>query len=249
VQKKFQLLERTIKKNCSTDPVYYLANPGNWGDALIRHGTKVFFKQKGIKYSELVLNKDLELVGPDIDQEGTLIFGGGGAWCKLGNHGYKILTKVKDHFKKIIVLPSTYEGTFSIPNATFFCRDSYQSKKNLPSALFCHDMAFYIGKISSIEGSGTGNFFRIEAESSKKMEIPADNIDLSLRGTHFSEIGPFFEHIVRYSTIHTDRLHVAIASCLLGKEVHLYPGSYFKNKAIYLSSMRGYYPKVHFHDI
>jgi exopolysaccharide biosynthesis predicted pyruvyltransferase EpsI len=249
LQKKYQLLEKTIKNICSTGPVYYLANPGNWGDALIRHGTRVFFKQKGIKYKELMLSKDKELIGSDINSDGILIFGGGGAWCKLWNFGYEIIKKHKNVFKKIIVLPSTYEQHYSIPNVTFFCRDSHQSKKNMPDAIFCHDMAFYIGKITADKGSGTGNFFRIEAESSGKIEIPADNFDLSLQGKHFSDIGPFFNHLVRFSVIRTDRLHVAIAACLLGKEVHLFPGSYFKNKAVYLSSMKEYFPNVHFHDI
>jgi exopolysaccharide biosynthesis predicted pyruvyltransferase EpsI len=46
----------------------------------------------------------------------------------------------------------------------------------------------------------------------------------------------------------TDRLHVAIASSLMGKEVHLYAGSYFKNKEVFLSTLKEYFPNVLFHD-
>lgn len=48
----------------------------------------------------------------------------------------------------------------------------------------------------------------------------------------------------RYTTVHTDRLHVAILSALLGKRVLLHDNSYGKNSAVYDQSMRGHFPKV-----
>ena len=44
--------------------------------------------------------------------------------------------------------------------------------------------------------------------------------------------------------IHTDRLHVAILACLLHKRVHFYKGGYFKNEAVFRSSMRDYFDDV-----
>lgn len=48
-----------------------------------------------------------------------------------------------------------------------------------------------------------------------------------------------------YRSIRTDRLHVAIAGCLLGKEVEFHPNSYFKNEAIYRHSLEPRFPRIH----
>jgi hypothetical protein len=41
---------------------------------------------------------------------------------------------------------------------------------------------------------------------------------------------------------------VAIAACLLGRELHLHPGGYFKNRAVFRSSIEGRFPNAHFHE-
>jgi len=81
-----------------------------------------------------------------------------------------------------------------------------------------------------------------------RRSLVAKHSDISLKGSHLSSVYPFIDSIAKYGIIHTDRLHVAIAGCLLGLEVHLYPNSYFKNKAVYLSSIEGYYDNVFFHE-
>lgn len=58
----------------------------------------------------------------------------------------------------------------------------------------------------------------------------------------------FLEAVKRFSSVHTDRLHVAIAGALLGKDVRLYGNSYYKNRAVYELSLRRF-PKVAFVDI
>lgn len=52
-------------------------------------------------------------------------------------------------------------------------------------------------------------------------------------------------HVARFSVIHTDRTHGAIAGALMGREVHLYPNAYFKNRAIYEHSLH-HFPHVSF---
>jgi len=250
VQKEFIFLEEKLKNICKRKPVYYLANPGNWGDALIRYGTIKFFRQAGIQYKELTIPhkiKWIKWVKPLINR-GVLIYGGGGAWCKLWNTPIDFLNRVKKYFTNIVVLPSTYELQYSIDNTTFFCRDFYESKTNIPTAIFCHDMAFYIGNILTPKGTGAGYFFRTDSGSLNKFEIPPDNNDLSPGGDHFSDISTFVEKIAKYEIIHTDRLHIAIAACLLRKPLHFYAGSYFKNKAIYLSSMQNFFNNIWFHE-
>jgi len=241
---EFAQLEETLKKIGGGKTMYYVANRGNWGDALIRYGTLKFLREKGISFRELTLRKREWLL--PILKGGVVLYGGGGAWCKLFNQSPRHVGMLRRRFK-VIVLPSTYELRSSIPNVTFFCRDLFESKENSPDATFCHDMSFYIGPRSSPKGSGRGYFFRTDEGSARKIDIPAENVDLSAKGHQYSSMEPFFAEIAKYSTVFTDRLHVAIASCLLGKEVHLYSGSYFKNRSVYLSSIEGYFDNVHFH--
>ena len=237
----FDFLETFIKSECEITPVYYVANPGNWGDALIRHGTLKFFKERHIAVQEITDTKAVDAL-PD---GGTLLYGGGGAWCKLWNHSSDI-QKWQQKFK-IIVLPSTYEFTYNIPNTIFFRRDQGKSKQNMPDSHFCHDMAFYIqDDFFTGQQGGIGYFFRTDKESSRRIAIPEDNVDLSRQGKHLSDVVPFFAEVDKYSVIHTDRLHIGIAACLLKKELHLYLGSYFKSRAVYNTSIKPYFENTHF---
>jgi exopolysaccharide biosynthesis predicted pyruvyltransferase EpsI len=247
MQDKFMILEEQLKAECGRNSVYYVPNSGNWGDALIRYGTLKFFNDINFNYIEVTRDKIDRLF--QLSGEGIVIYGGGGGWCKLWNHAPYDVTNLAQKFN-VIVLPSTYEFNYSIPNTIFFCRDMLHSKQNMPSATFCHDMAFYIGKQFLLQGKGSGRgyFFRRDLESAKKIKIPSGNNDISLKGNHLSDVYPFFDEISRFAVIYTDRLHVAIAACLLEKEVHFYPGAYFKQWAVYMSSIKHYFDNVYFHD-
>lgn len=243
---KFKQLEAAIIKECGNKPIYYLPNPGNWGDGLIRYGTLKFLNEININFKELTRNKK-DWVIPLL-RGGTVLYGGGGAWCKLWDHSNDVI-RLKKRFK-VIVLPSTYELTYSIQDVSFFRRDEYESKENMPNTNFCHDMAFYIGNefVKKGHGQGEGYFFRYDEESAQKIKIPNNNNDLSMKGDHLSDVSLFFEEINKFSTVHTDRLHISIAASLLGKEVHLYQGAYFKNQAVYKSSLKDNFKNVTFHE-
>jgi exopolysaccharide biosynthesis predicted pyruvyltransferase EpsI len=247
LKQEFRLLAEELKKICNGAPVYYLPNDGNWGDALIRHGTLKFLREECIDFTELPSNGRLAWLKARI-LRGTLIYGGGGGWCKLWDHSIALLTKRKDLFRNIVVLPSTYEKEYQLSNTIFYCRDRFESQHAMPKALFCHDMAFYLGKQDSTEGKGTGYFFRTDPERSGQIALPKNNYDISIEGYYLSEYAPFFKQISRYAIIHTDRLHVGIAACLLGRELHLYAGKYFKNRATFFSSIENNFESVHFHD-
>lgn len=241
----FAVLEERLKAACGRGPVYFLPNNGNWGDALIRQGTLDFLRDVGLHGRELTSRRRSWIL-PFL-RGGTVLYGGGGAWCKLWNRSARTVARLASRFH-VVVLPSTYELRVSIPRTTFFCRDLSESRQNMPAATFCHDMAFYIGRPSAPgRGSGNGYFFRRDRESAGRIVIPAANNDLSMQGDHCSDVSPFFDEIGRFAVIHTDRLHVAIAACLLEREVHLYPGAYFKNRAVYLASMQAHFPNAHFH--
>lgn len=247
ILKDFKNLERVLKDRVHKKPFYYVPNPGNWGDALIRKGTLKFFRNIGLEYREIRPSRNnwSSWILPFV-KGGTVIYGGGGGWCDLWAIGPKYVKYLHKRFN-VIVLPSTYQHTYSYSDTTFFCRDKFQSQENIPESIFCHDMALYLDKIETKKGNETGYFFRRDKESSGKISIPKENDDLSMKGDYLTKVNPFIEKLSEYLVIHTDRLHVAIAGCLLGQEIHFYPGAYFKNYAIYKSSLKDNFENITFH--
>ena len=240
MRKEFFLLENIIKGTCGDSKVYYLPSSGNWGDALIRYGTLKFLQVIGIKYTELKSYHEA------IELGSVLLFGGGENWQDTNEGSIRVLRNIHKYFHTIIVLPSTYEKCYSLPNTVFFSRDKYDSKMLMPNAPFCHDLAFFIEPIPSVKKPDVGYFF---SSNNQREKIPTENTDVIVKGSNLSSVYPFIDTISQYGIIHTDRLHVAIVGGLLGQEVHLYAGDNFTNKAVYLSSIDGYYDNVYFHEI
>ena len=243
-KKEFDELKDLLLKETKGKKVYYLANPGNWGDGLIRFGTKLFFAEIGLIYKELSPKRSDWIV--PFMKGGVVIYGGGGAWCKNWQNTY--VEKLSKRFK-VIVLPSTYESKIKLKNTIFFARDKYESLKNIPTPYFTHDMAFYIGSMfyKGNPGSGNGYFYREDKESAGVLELGTNNIDISHKGNHYTPVENFFGEISNYEIIHTDRLHVAIAAVLMKKTLHWYPGNYFKSEAVYNSSIKEHFKNVYFH--
>lgn len=245
---EFSILEELLLTRQQQGPIYYYHNPGNWGDALIRFGTLLFFQDIGLRYTEVKSWKRWAWLLPRL-RGGTLLFGGGGAWSNYWPYGFKFVSKQSKYFHSI-VLPSTFADSFDIANVIYFCRDEYESKTNMPDSIFCHDMAFYaedwIARRRVPSPKGIGNFFRTDREKLPSVTVPKDNVDLSALGNHMTPIESFVDKIAHHQVINTDRLHVAIAASCLGCETNLYPSDYFKSLAIYRSSISKRYPKTHF---
>ena len=245
MQEQFELLKETILSKSDRKVVYYFPNKGNWGDALIRQGTLKFLSDAEIDFVEI---KKIDAKTYDnLDKHRLALFGGGGAWCKLWTHPLEIVEKLSRK-QNVVIMPSTFEIRPEFENTTYFSRDLYESMQNRPGSYFCHDMAFYLGEDyhPAKQGKGEGHFFRTDHESAGKIQIPKTNLDISTKGKHLSGIRRFFRIVNRFETVFTDRLHVSIAACLLGKKVSIYPGSYFKNLAVYKSSMEGKYEAASF---
>ncbi len=93
--------------------------------------------------------------------------------------------------------------------------------------------------------------FRTDKERTD-MRRPFGNVDLSklfkcgteTPGSALCATSMVFRFINQYEEVRTNRLHVAIAGALLGKQVKLYPNSYFKNEAVYSYSMKDRFPNV-----
>jgi hypothetical protein len=217
----------------SPPPRLYMANPGNLGDALIREGTLHFFRSIGLEHQEVR--------NPPEHKVGTFVFGGGGAWCRNWDHSYFVSAALQKA-DTIIVLPSTYaidSPLYDSQKIHFFCRDTKQSQILCPRARFHQDMAFHLARsITPRLGTGVGYFMRTDKERLGAFDVPRGNKDISTSGQTFNSTKYFIDAIGAVKTVHTDRLHVAIAACMLGKKIYFYAGNYFKNRAVYLSSMK-----------
>ena len=248
---EFELLWNIISDEKKGRDVYYMPNPGNWGDGLIRDATILFFNDKNLKYrtilpkkSKYYYLKQLLLIRPF--RQRLLIYGGGGGWTNLWGYPYRLLQKriFTLFFSKIIVLPSTYEIFLEDDKIVYFSRDRFQSQMVNQESIFCHDMAFYLISLdkANLETSNgneikKGYFFRTDKESRGSFPLPEENFDISFCSDYEESYVGFLSIINKYEEIYTDRLHVAIASCILDKKLHFWEGSYFKNEAVFKSSM------------
>jgi exopolysaccharide biosynthesis predicted pyruvyltransferase EpsI len=210
-----------------------MPNPGNVGDRLIHQGTRAFFHRINLEHTETT--------APPSRPVGTFIYGGGGSWCHNWPKSPQRVEQGARHAHTTIVLPSTFEletTLYNDPTIHFFCRDRYNSQRTCPRATFAHDMAFHLKNVlQPQQGSGVGYFMRTDREK-RVGTLPPNNNDISIT-TRQPRI--FIRIINRCRVIHTDRLHVAIIACMLDKKVLFYPGNYFKNKAVYLSSLKDKY--------
>ncbi|MEY3394215.1 MAG: hypothetical protein RL346_451 [Verrucomicrobiota bacterium] len=95
------------------------------------------------------------------------------------------------------------------------------------------------------------NCFRTDCEKTG-ISLPADNADLSKifkYGTATSRQAFLSTHMVfrfmnRFDEVRTNRLHMAIAGALLGKQVKFYPNNYYKCEAVYRFSLENRFPNV-----
>lgn len=237
------ILIKSFFKN--RNEIIYIPNPGNAGDQLIALGTFMFLKEHDIPFEFGHYKEEYE--------NKNLIYAGGGNLVGIYDNCKHFLWK-NGWRNKIIILPHTYwnedsliENFKDLP-VLFLCREKvsfdYMKKLNVKCEIF-HDMAFAIpSKVTS--GSGVINCFRTDGEKTE-IKIPSDNNDLSLTVMEkfgYKNICNSYEEahemsdcllniLIKYETIRTNRLHIAIAGQLLSKKVELYPNSYWKNKAVY----------------
>lgn len=258
IEQAFDDLADSLHVTVAGRPILFFINPGNWGDSLIREGAETFFRAKGFRYhsvrfrdilkGRLTLQEAKDWSG---FEDPAFVFNGNGRF--VGHYrGIETLASVAGQFETSIFLPQTltfdpFRSGFPL-KSKFFVRDRFQSQDVLPNAPFCHDMAFYLELESKGQGRGEGWLFREDVEAPKGQVLHKTNRDISKLGKAHTPIGGFIEAIDPFETIHTNRLHVGIASALLGKKVNLYANDYFKIRAIYESSIKPYFPNVTFRD-
>lgn len=232
-------------KNTSVD---FFRFPGNYGDSLIWHGTKVLLSSLNI------LEHYVDISSPKNND--VLFIDGGGNFVDYYSDVKNFLIKKPALYREIVILPHTIFGEKQIEvlnnissSLTIFCREKV-SAKFLEDRLthgevyLWHDCAFY-NKFSQIPaGNGVLNAFRLDVESILNTRLES-NDDLSYNGYATKPLDEFIEVLQKYAQVNTDRLHIAIGSTLLGKQVKLFPNSYYKNKAVFDYSLKKF-PNISF---
>lgn len=247
----FVSLRSTVREICEGKHVLYTPNVGNWGDALIHRGNVQFLESAGIKFTTMTRNRIDRIREALFDtglrlQDTVLLAGGGGSWCEAWHGARDFVARNASLVDHVVMLPSTYElpALPDVSNITYIRRDNQHSLEVMPNSIFCHDAAFFLG-LPGPENEPVvqeGHFFREDREKHDAAVKPHTNMDISLLGTDRKAVTPFFQILSNYQTLHTDRMHVAIAGSLLGRKVTLYPGSYFKSTDVFKSSIEPNYP-------
>ena len=170
---------------------------------------------------------------------------GSGGFARQAYVAMQIQELCSDCFANVIVLPSSYSITPRASyNTLFFARDKFESLRAVPSAPFCHDMAFFLQPGLTTPHRRIGYHIRTDVESSGELPILRENYDVSAAGTELDAPDRLFDEVGKSEVIVTDRLHVCIAAALIGRQVYLFRGNYFKIEAIYKSSLEPYFSNV-----
>ncbi len=235
----------------------YLPSAGNLGDALIGLGTLDLFEKLQLKFRthDAVLFPKL----PEVDY---IVLGGSGGWFDgLWKHYAQVLTPFFEKGGQALILPSTVSGFTEYfrkyaKQITVFARDpvSYEHLSSIDElkgrVFLCHDLAFAVdfsrlNPTPNLNKSGILNIFR-QDEESLHHEFYPNNYDFSLlwngvswyeRETCEAKLKALVNILDSFEEIHTDRLHMSVLATFLGANVAMYPGSYFKNEAIYNYSL------------
>ena len=241
----FAPLAESLRLEAETSPLAFLPNPGTWGAAFTAEATRRFLATHAIRFRELRTLGPVELTRGLIQRE-TLLLGGGGAWSDRYPGGQRLAARASRFFRRIVVLPSSFGAPVTLRTSSLWARDRFGSLQCVPAARFCHDLGFSMGRLDAPPPSvGIGEFFRNDRLSSAPRADSA--ADLSSHGDERSPLQPFLEEIARYEEVHTDRVHVAIVACLMGRRCHVWPTATPLLADLFASSIAPHFPDAIFH--
>lgn len=241
----FAPLVESLRREAADAPLVYLPNPGNWGAAFTAAATRAFLTLHSIPFSEVRRLGPIDLVRAAVRSK-VLLLGGGGAWSERYPGGRGLALRATRFFRRVVVLPSSFGNPVDLPRTSLWARDRYGSLTNAPTARFCHDLGFSAGRIDSPPPTAAvGKFFRADRLSAAPRERA--EADLSTMGDEHSPLQPFLDGISRYEEVHTDRVHVAIVACLMGRRCHVWPTATPLLADLFASSIAAHFPDAVFH--
>lgn len=254
----FQELAEWLKK----EDIYYIADGGNAGDALLAYATYSFFADYEIK----LLDKP--------HKNSLIVFGGGG---NLIEGLYVSMAKmIKEYCKagyKVLVLSHTVKGYTSLwkryeKQIRIICREKVSYDGLIEQGIsedclmLCDDMALYLEEknleaiyrdYQSNKNLTLCNLRKDKEGAYKDLDIK-NNIDLSLilisNWAYPEEAEAVTKYFLLFIALHkiiiTDRLHIGIACGLMNRDCYLVSNNYYKIKAIYDYSLAKRFPNLHY---
>lgn len=243
--REFAPLAEALRLEAAESRLAFLPNPGNWGAAFTAEATRRFLAAHEIPFRELHTLGALDLLHGCVQRE-TLLLGGGGAWSKWYPGTHRLASRAARFFRRIIVLPSTFGERVAINGVKLWARDRFGSIHHAPAASFCHDLGLSLCQLDARSpGAGIGRFFRADRLSASREE--GAEADLSSCGNERSPLQPFLDAIAQYEEVHTDRVHVAIVACLMGRRCHVWPTATPLLADLFASSLAPHFPQAVFH--
>jgi len=238
--------------------IHVLLNEGNRGDGLIHEGGRTLFRKYNINYEEFVF--------PAEKSGDILCVYGCGGFCSKHQHNIRKVNHYTAAFKTIYILPSTFECScknvadfiLRLPRkVVIYCREkeSFEEVKKVApykeNVFLDKDMAFHLDYSKwKTDGRGVLMAFRYDEEKNmsffvrgyikclKEWLLFAHNaVYMDVSAGPSNEWKFLLETVSQFNEVHTDRAHTSIAAAMLGKKTHIYPGAYFKQKAIYEHSL------------
>lgn len=243
---EFDALADELRETGNGRTLTWLPNPGNRGAALTRAATREFLSTNGIAFREVGRIGRAELLRALIGRD-VLVHGGGGAWSDRFPGAFLAVRRAAPWFRRTIVLPSAYGRPVKIDRCSLWARDRGASLAAVPEARFCHELGFFPGPIDVPPGEGTGWFMRDDALSRDAGSGRPLEPDPSSRGDQLSPLAPFLAEIARWEEIHTDRVHVAIAACRMGRRVHVHAVDGPMLSDLFEASIAPFFPRAELH--
>ncbi|MBU0824715.1 MAG: polysaccharide pyruvyl transferase family protein [Alphaproteobacteria bacterium] len=152
-----------VIRECSSDAIVFVPNPGNAGDSFIAHCTYNFFDKIDLKYSIGEINK--------IYNDKVIICGGGGSLVEPYREMYDFIKRNKVRGNRIIVLPQSiraYPDMISMLDEAdhIYCREKRSFDYVNDHSAGCnvhlaHDMAFSWDPKTTLEKIGRESCFQI----------------------------------------------------------------------------------------
>jgi len=256
---KAETIISIIGENIKSIRVQYVANHGNAGDAIIAQATAGIVERLG-----LILDDDAN----------TVLVGGGGNLVPFQHCG-SLMEKINKipADKSVVMLPCSLDGSYPAelkkvsqfhPSFTVLCREEVTFRLAVNAglnAVRCSDVAFTLDlpKFSIPIGGNHLTAFRGDSESADRVRLGTlnrlgKNQDLSLMfeqrwwtlDEKTEEVAmAFVSFLLKFASVDTDRLHVAIISARLGLYVRFWPNGYHKNEGVFVASLTEF-PNVRF---
>lgn len=192
------------------------------------------------------------LDAPEIGTAGTLLISGAGTFNRAWSYGADRVKFYAGKYETVCVTPASFETSYppirkflrELPdNVTIFCREnvSFKALNTLvpkrENVHLDHDAAFHNDVTPwKMEGHGEINCFRTDKETVGRL-LPSKNYDISGMGRETQKT-LLLDILKNFKTVNTDRLHVAIAGAILGKNVRMFASSYHKLFSVYEYSLK-----------